>query len=375
VSQLALKIVEEIRPQGAISFARFMELALYCPVYGYYEKEADTVGRRGDYYTSVSVGSLFGELLAFQFARWLQPGFDQSPEASVHLVEAGTHQGHLATDILQWLRAHAPDVFQRLQYWILEPSRARQEWQRRRLAGFADRVFWAEGWSHLAGALGSGVRGIIFSNELLDAFPVHRLAWDASRQSWFEWGVTCTGEKFSWIRLPGASPNLHALAPIAAQWLEAAGVSDVLPDGFALEVSPAASRWWKAAATLLTSGKLVAIDYGLTLEERFLPERASGTLRAYSRHQVQGDVLEAPGEKDLTAHVDFTSLQKAGEASGLRTDQFIGQAQFLTSIVAQAWTGGKAEWTPARRRQFNTLIHPDYLGRAFRVLVQSRPVP
>src|SRR5205085_2631449 len=100
-----------------------MELALYCPVYGYYEKEADTIGRRGDYYTSVSVGSLFGELLAFQFAEWLeQCGVTKGAERQTQIVEAGAHDGKLAADILHWLREYRSELFNRLEYWILEPS-------------------------------------------------------------------------------------------------------------------------------------------------------------------------------------------------------------------------------------------------------------
>jgi SAM-dependent MidA family methyltransferase len=147
LNELRQIITSEIKAAGAIPFARFMDLALYCPVYGYYEKEKDTLGRRGDYYTSVSVGSLFGELLAFQFADWLikcgvrsaecgitpaaarprnrkETGTDYENEddSPLHLVEAGAHGGELARDILTWLGEHRSALFERLQYWIIEPS-------------------------------------------------------------------------------------------------------------------------------------------------------------------------------------------------------------------------------------------------------------
>jgi SAM-dependent MidA family methyltransferase len=120
-------------------------------------------------------------------------------------------------------------------------------------------------------------------------------------------------------------------------------------------------------------GKLVAIDYGLAAEEFLVPERKDGTLRAYYRHRLVSDVLANAGEQDLTAHINFSAIRQAGEAAGLRTEAFLTQEQFLTQIAAKAWKGGGAfgEWSRERTRQFQTLTHPEHLGRAFRVLVQS----
>ena len=117
-----------------------MDLALYCPVCGYYEKEKDSLGRRGDFYTSVSVGGLLGELLAFQFADWLATLNPQTPIRQ--LVEAGAHDGQLAKDILAWLRTRRPELLRRIEYWIVEPSARRRGWQRETLREFAPRVRW-----------------------------------------------------------------------------------------------------------------------------------------------------------------------------------------------------------------------------------------
>src|SRR5665213_621271 len=136
----AAVIREEIRKSGVISFARFMELALYCPETGYYEKKKDNVGRRGDFITSVSTGSLFGELLAFQFAGWL--GELKIQNEKLKITEAGAHDGRLAADILNWLQTHRPGLFSEFEYWILEPSLNRQAWQRETLKIFAPRVRW-----------------------------------------------------------------------------------------------------------------------------------------------------------------------------------------------------------------------------------------
>lgn len=363
-----------------------MELALYCPDCGYYDREKDSLGRRGDYYTSVSVGSLFGELLGWQFAEWLEPG--RAAGRKIRIVEAGAHDGKLAGDLLAWLRQYRPALFEPLQYWIVEPSRRRRDWQRQNLAPFGDQVRWVAKLDELAPAASAAPRPqdsargweVIFSNELLDALPVHRLGWDAQKRAWFEWGVALEAGRFVWTRMadkapaPGA-PTAEEL--LAFSWPGLPLDNDLrerLPDGFSLEVCPDAAAWWRAAANALAGGKLVTIDYGLTAEELIRPERPAGTLRAYHRHQASHEVLAQPGEQDITAHVNFTAMQKAGESAGLQTEGLLTQAQFLTRIAAQTWAAENrfGAWTAARIRQFHTLTHPEYLGRSFRVLVQSR---
>ncbi|HSU55919.1 MAG TPA: SAM-dependent methyltransferase, partial [Candidatus Dormibacteraeota bacterium] len=322
MSKLREKIVTEIRTSGVIPFPRFMELALYCPVFGYYEKEADRIGRLGDFFTSVSVGPLFGSLLAWQFAEWL--GNDL-----VHLVEAGAHRGELARDILRWLKAERSQLFARVQYQIVEPSDRQQKWQRQTLQEFGAKVEWLE-------TLGEGqainIRGVIFSNELLDAMPVRRLAWDAKEAQWFEWGVGVEKENLAWRRMPliGEPPFPENLRALLRQDL-----LEVLPDGFVVEICPAAEHWWLKAARALKTGKLVSLDYGFSGEEVFRPERAGGTLRAYGQHRSSDDLLANPGAQDITAHVNFESITQVGEKAGLTTSTFSTQANFLTGILSR----------------------------------------
>ena len=360
-----------------------MRLALYCPVYGYYETEEDRIGRRGDYYTSVSVGSLFGELLAFQFAQWLEECLRESESGAVQIVEAGAHDGRLAKDILTWTREHRAGLFQRLEYWIVEPSPIRQEWQQRTLSEFSTQTHWITE----LGALPRTphprlvVPGIIFANELLDAMPVQRLGWDAKTRTWFEWGVTLSDGQFVWTRMEAGDKSQLGSVRGSGQKSGQPGIEelpeallDVLPDGFTVELCPAREEWWRQAASILEWGKLLTIDFGLEAAEFLAPERKEGTLRAYRQHQLSPNVLAAPGEQDITAHVNFTSIQAAGESAGLKTDCFATQEQFLTAMVAQIWKweASFGEWGPERARQFQTLTHPEHLGRAFRVLVQSR---
>jgi SAM-dependent MidA family methyltransferase len=347
----------EISTRGILPFARFMELALYCPEYGYYEQQRDTVGRRGDFITSVSTGELFGQLLAFQVANWLEELRIANYE--LQIVEAGAHDGKLARDILGWLQSNRPELFLKIEYVILEPSPRRQEWQNKMLENFKPRVRWQ---SQLNGSTVQRFNGIIFSNELLDAFPVHRHGWDAKNKNWFEWGVIVDGKKLIWAKIQNSefgsrNPELEA----------------VLPNDYTIEISPAAENWWRQAAGSLARGKLLAIDYGFAAGEQFSPARLNGTLRGYFRHHAADDVLANVGEQDLTAHVNFETIQKAGEEVGLKTESFCTQPQFLTRILKKAMRDKSlGEWNASRTRQFQSLTHPEHLGRAFRVLVQSR---
>ncbi|HEX7577180.1 MAG TPA: SAM-dependent methyltransferase, partial [Verrucomicrobiae bacterium] len=338
------------------------------------------IGRRGDFYTSVSAGELFGQLLAFQFANWLETEVG-SQKSEVRIVEAGAHDGQLAKDILTWLQSSRPELFGRIEYVIMEPSARRRRWQRVTLKSFAN-VRWFANFQSVASSTPHPalrtpqLNGVIFSNELLDAFPAHRFGWDARNKTWFEWGVAVAGEKFIWAKLDN-SELPSSILKIPSSLLA------VLPDNYIIETSPAAENWWHEAAGVLARGKLLAIDYGFTDDEMFSPARTRGTLRAYLRHHATDDLLANPGEQDLTAHVNFSAIQRAGEGAGLRTESFLTQSQFLTRILGNALKdnsfGGtvaskrsEGGWSLKQTRQFQTLTHPDHLGRAFRVLVQSR---
>ena len=339
-------IRQEILATGSISFARFMEIALYCPKIGYYERSAAPVGRRGDYFTSVSVGPVFGELLACQFADFLS----HSRLGAISVIEAGAHDGQLAFDILTALRRHHPGLA--LQYGIVEPSSVRRDWQRAKLDVFAGQVAWFASLEEMP-----EVAGIVFANELLDAMPVHVLRWRAGQ--WLEAKVSIANDQLTWCD----AVLEHDLGQPAVP----AELARLLPDGFQIEVSPAARRWWQAAARKLRAGSLVAFDYGGETEDLFSPHRRAGTLRAYRQHQVVSDVLINPGQQDLTAHVNFTEIKRAGESVGLKTECLSSQEGFLAGVVPRI-----ADWNSERVRQFQTLTHPDHLGRAFKVLVQSR---
>ncbi len=360
MSVLTEIIKAEIAVKGVIPFARFMELALYCPEYGFYEKESDTVGRAGDFYTSVSVGPLFGELLAFQFAEWMAG----MTETKIQIVEAGAHDGKLAVDILGWLKRCRPTLGERVEYVIVEPSLRRRAWQQKTLAELAGLVRWVEAFE---GQSQAQFTGVIFGNELLDAMPVHRVIWDSKRGEWFELGVTWEAEKFVWRRVESLLG--------ARDWPELPSkLLAILPDGFMTELCPAAVKWWRGAAESLSRGRLLTLDYGLCSEDFFSPQRVNGTLRAYRRHKICDDLLADPGEQDITAHVNFSQIQNVGEQAGLKTELFASQAEFIVGIATRFWAEAErqGDWNTQRNRELQTLMHPEHLGRAFRILGQRR---
>src|SRR6267154_6231335 len=160
VKKLIDIICAEAVSKGVLPFARFMELALYCPIHGYYEAQKDNIGVRGDFYTSVSTGELFGQLLAFRFAGWLEEL--GNGDGALRIVEAGAHDGRLAKDILNWLRVNRPQLFARLEYLILEPSVHRRGWQQQTLKDFSN-VRWHDA---PISTLNDPLAGVIFSNEL-----------------------------------------------------------------------------------------------------------------------------------------------------------------------------------------------------------------
>lgn len=351
----------EIGENGEISFARFMELALYHPHHGYYERHLRQTGREGDFFTSVNVGSLYGELLGVDFARRLE-----SLDGEVQLIEAGAHDGQLARDLLDYLREYQRHVFRRAEYVIIEPSFTRAQKQFETLARYGGKVRWLRDWSEL-----EEYRGICFSNELFDAMPVHVFRWNAENKSWHEWGVTNLRGQFQWKPLPAEKQSVNALKLLARLPEE---LMAVLPNNFTVEISPEAVSWWLRAAHALAEGWLLTADYGLLQDDFFQPHRSRGTLRAYSRHRATGNLLEAVGEQDITAHVNFSLLMGAGESAGLKTEEFLHQEQYVKRMVEQVVKKPMSFplWTAMRYRQLTSLVHPEHLGRGFKVLVQSR---
>jgi SAM-dependent MidA family methyltransferase len=336
---------EHIARRGPIPFRDFMAAALYHPEGGYYGSGRARIGKEGDFFTNVSVGALFGKLLARQFAEmWERLG----RPAVFTVVEQGANRGEFARDALGGLREFALECSAAISYWIIEPIPALRKEQAAMLAGF-ERVRWAESLETLPRFTGAH-----FSNELVDALPVHRVLRTGGR--WMEQYVDFQEERFVFVSGAVSSTALEArLALLPA-----------VPDGYQTEINLAALDWIAALAGRLERGFVLAIDYGFSREEYYRPERTDGTLSAYAGHRREADPLARPGEIDLTAHVDFTSLVERAEENGLGLLGFTDQHHFMVGLGKSHFAGGSAD--PREVGAFKTLMHPNLMGRSFKIL-------
>ncbi len=347
---LTALIADEIAKNGPVPFARFMGLALYHPVHGYYSGGKARVGRKGDFFTNVSVGSLYGRLLAVQFAEmWERAG--RPPDFSI--VEQGAHGGDFAMDVLGALRGS--ECFATVTYRIVEPSASLAAQQRARLAEFGGNVVWCESLDALA-----PFTGVHFSNELPDAFPVHVVKWDGS--AWCERCVAVENDRFVFVDAPLSSPVLTAASEQIPQ---------PLPPGYTTEVNLAAREWIADVTAKLMRGWVLAVDYGHERADYYAPERTEGTLSAYANHRREPDPLARPGGIDLTAHVDFTSLIECAETAGMKSAGFTDQHHFMVGLGAGHFADGA---NSGDVRAFQTLMHPQMMGMAFKVVCFAKGV-
>lgn len=360
-------------PQQQITFAEYMELVLYHPQYGYYATKAVNLGRQGDFFTSPHLGADFGELLAEQFVQmWHILGQPQP----FTLVEMGAGQGILAADILSYLQQQHPDFFAVLDYVIVEKSTALKQSQQQRLLNFPLR------WCSLEEIPAASIIGCCFSNELVDALPVHQFMIKQG-QLW-EIYVTTKGEKASrdatyrackWQEVIDA-PSTSRIA----EYFDLVKVdlrSSAYPDGYRSEVNLAALDWLSTIADKLQRGYLLTIDYGYSASRYYNPVRSQGTLQCYYRHHRHDNPYINIGRQDITAHVDFTALERWGEMYGLNQVGFTQQALFLMALglgdrLAMSTTAHQSVQQLLQRRDaLHQLIDPTGLG-GFGVLVQSK---
>jgi SAM-dependent MidA family methyltransferase len=356
-----------IRAQAPLTVAAFMELALYDEDEGYYARAEQRSGRAGDFFTSVDVGSLFGELLSTLVARaWRALGAPTDPGAFM-CCEAGAGNGRLARDLLDGLASHAPDAFPHVHLALVERSARARAAQRDVLGPFADRLRWS------GDALPGTFDGVIIANELLDALPVHRVQMTPGGLR--ELYVTVAGDHLALRPGPLSTPRI-------GNYFERLGVS--LPPGAVADISLAAVDWLAVAARSLRRGYLALIDYGHEATLLYSSGRATGTLRGYRRHAVTATDagpagwLAAPGTQDLTADVDFTALRAAARREGLDVLADLDQARFLIGLGLGERLSNATGTSLAdvrRRLAAQALVGPEGLGGSHLVLLLGRNAP
>jgi SAM-dependent MidA family methyltransferase len=325
----------EIQKHGPVSFAWFMEQVLYHPEHGYYSSGRCAIGRKGDYFTNVSVGPLFGQLMLVQFAEiWEQLGKIND----FVIVEQGAHDGQFARDVLQASQERTPEFFEALRYRIIGPFPILRERQSQMLEPFRDKVEWRNSLEPFT--------GVHFSNELLDAMPVRLISGGTEKL------VDLQNDEFVFIEGPLSSAALNQ----------------------------AALDWVDSVAINLQRGYVIAVDYGHSGDE------FQGDIQVRAQHRHLHSPFEQIGHADITMHVDWTSVARHAEANGLRVAGFADQHHFLTGIISELGKSGPAglaadDWgqsivpnSPKAKRALQTLLHPEMLGRAFQVLALAKNI-
>ena len=327
---LAARIRAEIRAHDSwIPFARYMELALYAPGLGYYAGGAAKLGAGGDFVTAPELGKLFGRTLAVQLKQFLQAGDE--------ILELGAGSGALAEVLVEELS---------VPYNILETSPDLRDRQQKRLG---NRARWLE-------RLPERFRGVMLANEVVDAMPVHAVAWTPEGVK--DRGVRFSQGSFSWHDRPARGPLLEAAnrIPVNAPYQS--------------EIGLAARAWIPALGERLERGAILVVDYGFPAREYYHPQRTMGTLMCHYRHRAHGDVFFHPGLQDITAHVDFSALAVAAREAGLELLGYTRLAQFLVNCGVT----GLLEKGIGSPQEANTLLSPAEMGELFKVIAFGRGI-
>jgi SAM-dependent MidA family methyltransferase len=361
-SKLAKLLAEKIRQVGKITFREWMADALYHPIYGYYNRtDLKRWGKAGDYRTSPERSELF----AATFARYFASLYELlGRPAEFVIVEMGAGNGRFAAGVLDTFETNFPDVFSATQYVVIEASAASRQRAAEELERYVSRVRFVE-----LHDLQPVQRGIFFSNELLDAFPVHRITLIEGELK--ELFVSVTGDaKFIPVF---DNPSSHEILEFYLKHIAP------LAEGQIVEVNTGIGDWFQTIEDKLTSGYLITVDYGAEAQELYSStERQHGTLRAFRRHEFVDDVLLNPGECDITSSVDWTYVESEGKRHGFevvdfaRLDRFLMQSgvfeeleRRLDSTVSEA---EKTRLTTSSRE----MILPNGMASSFQVLIQKR---
>ena len=361
--ELSTRIAAEIaRHGGWLSFARYMEMALYEPGLGYYSNPGQVFGAAGDFVTAPELTPLFGATLARQVSPWLKdPALAGSGQV---VLEVGGGSGMLAAQLLNALDNVGNHE---VRYLILELSAERREHQRQTLKslapGLMDRVGWLE-------TFPESFAGVVVANELLDAMPVQLFEWQADAEAELqEMGVTWVDGQFAWAPRPADSVLTETvtalrnrLGPEGAQW----------HSPYRSEVCPAQQAWMRTLADCVTAGVVMLLDYGFAAPEYYHPQRDQGTLMCHYRHRSHADPFLWPGLSDITAHVDFTALARAATAEGFSLVGYTSMAAFLLNAglldeLADLPREPESFWF-AQAQAVQQLISEAEMGELFKVI-------
>lgn len=348
-------IKEEIRESGPISFRRFVELSLFHPQHGYYSSGKARIGKKGDFYTSPSVHRSFGETIS----RFLAEASLLLEGEKFTIVEFGASNGQLAFDILGALRENHPDLYARTDYVISEISSVARQAAKKTLEGHRERVRWTD---DLRKIERDGFCGVVIANEFLDSLPFHRLKLHGGETREVFLSLR-DGEIEEVLR----DPETEGLYEFSKRYL------DEYVQGEEAEACLLAGKWLAEVGAALQKGFILSIDYGSLAPELYSPGRRKGTYRCFYRHELSSNPYIRVGEQDITADVNFSELIRIGDTLGLSTIKYATQGQFLVDwgILEIFKTYDKPQ-NQGDRLAAKTLFMPEFMGRRFKVLLQSK---
>lgn len=355
-SDLKAEIVNLIVNKGKITFADYMDLALYHPKYGYYTSEKEKIGKRGDYYTSSDVHPVFGELIARQLEQmWKILG-----KGKFTVVEMGAGKGWLCYDIINFIKDRFPEFFEKIDYKIVEISKNLVVKQSSILKGLEDRISWET--SSSDGFSFKPIDGCFLSNEFVDSLPVHQLT--VRNGCIQEIYVTTKDDDFFEI-------TDELSDPVLKDYFKELSIN--LKEGQKAEVNLNALNWIRNISHYLKRGFIITIDYGCLAEDLYSEDRYRGTLMCYYKHTTSENPFVRVGNQDMTSHVNFSSLMQAGSKCGLKTTGFAKQSHFLIALgildkMKESYgdIGGILK--------MKTLLLPGGMGDIFKVLIQHKGI-
>jgi SAM-dependent MidA family methyltransferase len=356
IQDLRKEISNLIHKRGKITFADFMELALYHPIHGYYTSGKEKIGKRGDYYTSSDVHPVFGELIARQFEEmWRLLGSNRFT-----VVEIGAGKGWLCYDIINFIRNEYPEFFEKIDYKIVEISQNLIERQSDTLKGLEEKISW-ESFSEDRFSF-NPIDGCFLSNEFVDSLPVHQVI--VEKNCLKEIYVTTKDGVFCEKIDELTSPELR-------DYFDNLKVN--LKEGQRAEVNLKALDWVRNLSHYLNRGFVITIDYGHQAEELYSEERHRGTLMCYYEHTTNVNPYERVGNQDITSHVNFSSLMEEGARSGLHTTGFVRQSNFLIALGILNKMN-EAQGDVGKLLTMKNLFMPGGMGDVFKVLIQHKGI-
>ncbi len=351
MNKLTEIIKSQIRDKGPITFAEFMELALYHPSYGYYSSGQASIGKKGDFYTSPHVHSAFGRVIG----NFILKSFDYIEEENLAIIELGAGKGYLALDILDQIKDESNSYYDRITYYIVERSLHTEDYTKELFSKHHQKVNLI---SQLGDLYDSKLHGVIVSNELFDALPFHRLKIIDGVVS----EIYVALENDTFVEAAG-----HPSSTKILDYINRENIDFVEDQEF--EINLNSEKILKQIDKILNSGIILTVDYGYLEPELFSPERMKGSYKCIYKHEINEKPYMNIGLQDITAHVDFSTLIETGKSLGISKVHYATQGQFLVDWGILDFTKNSTE---KEIQAIKNLFLPELMGDKFKVLIQKK---